>query len=85
MRVLVTGGLGFIGSHIVNRYVDMGWEVHCLDSVEVCRRTRHLREVGQDLEIFLASIRAIVDEPLVVSHVLPDVAHEARGIWNEFL
>ena len=33
-KVLVTGGLGFIGSHIVNRYVDMGWEVHCLDSVE---------------------------------------------------
>ena len=31
-KVLVTGGLGFIGSHIVNRYVDMGWEVHCLDS-----------------------------------------------------
>jgi len=33
-KVLVTGGLGFIGSHIVNRYVDMGWEVHCLDSME---------------------------------------------------
>ena len=33
-KVLVTGGLGFIGSHIVNRYVEMGWEVHCLDSVE---------------------------------------------------
>ncbi len=33
-KVLVTGGLGFVGSHIVNRYVDMGWEVHCLDSVE---------------------------------------------------
>ncbi len=31
MRVLVTGGLGFIGSHVVDRLVDAGHEVRVLD------------------------------------------------------
>lgn len=33
MRVLVTGGLGFIGSHLVDRLVDGGHDVVVLDSV----------------------------------------------------
>jgi nucleoside-diphosphate-sugar epimerase len=27
MRILVTGGVGFIGSHIVNRLPSAGWSV----------------------------------------------------------
>ncbi len=33
MRVLVTGGAGFIGSHIVDQLVDLGWEVVSLDAL----------------------------------------------------
>lgn len=33
MRILVTGGAGFIGSHLVDRYVDMGHEVIVLDDL----------------------------------------------------
>ena len=33
MRVLVTGGAGFVGSHIVDRYVDMGYDVHIVDNL----------------------------------------------------
>ncbi|MCS7142384.1 MAG: GDP-mannose 4,6-dehydratase [Aigarchaeota archaeon] len=32
MRVLVTGGLGFIGSHIVEYYLKKGWRVTILDN-----------------------------------------------------
>lgn len=32
MRVLVTGGAGFIGSHLCDRLVDMGHQVVCLDN-----------------------------------------------------
>ena len=31
MRVLVTGGAGFIGSHLCEYFLDKGWEVVCMD------------------------------------------------------
>jgi dTDP-L-rhamnose 4-epimerase len=34
MRVLITGGAGFIGSHLVDRFLQMGYDVHVLDSLE---------------------------------------------------
>ncbi|WP_442542452.1 NAD-dependent epimerase/dehydratase family protein [Arthrobacter sp. KN11-1C] len=34
MRLLVTGGAGFIGSHIVDAAVARGWEVRILDSLD---------------------------------------------------
>jgi hypothetical protein len=37
MRVLVTGGAGFIGSHTVDRLVSLGHEVRILDSLEKAR------------------------------------------------
>lgn len=34
MRVLITGGAGFIGSHLADRFLRDGWEVRILDSLE---------------------------------------------------
>lgn len=47
MRVLVTGGCGFIGHHTVRRLVEMGHDVHVLD---ICDRT------AVNLEIVKATI-----------------------------
>ncbi|WP_148883768.1 NAD-dependent epimerase/dehydratase family protein [Thermococcus aciditolerans] len=33
MKVLVTGGVGFIGSHLVDRLMELGWEVRVLDDL----------------------------------------------------
>lgn len=32
-RVLITGGLGFMGSHLADRYAALGWDVLCLDNL----------------------------------------------------
>ena len=32
-RVLVTGGAGFIGSHVAQRLHSLGWDTHVLDSL----------------------------------------------------
>lgn len=31
-KAVVTGGAGFLGSHLCRRLVEEGWDVHCLDS-----------------------------------------------------
>ncbi|WP_098743411.1 NAD-dependent epimerase/dehydratase family protein [Paenibacillus sp. EZ-K15] len=33
MKMVVTGGAGFIGSHLVNRLVNQGYEVHVIDNL----------------------------------------------------
>jgi len=38
MRILVTGGAGFIGSNVVNRFVDLGHEVAILDNLITGKR-----------------------------------------------
>ncbi len=38
MRILITGGAGFIGSHVQDRYVDLGHEVTVLDNFATGRR-----------------------------------------------
>jgi UDP-glucose 4-epimerase len=38
VRILVTGGAGFIGSHVVDRFVALGHEVAVLDNLSTGRR-----------------------------------------------
>lgn len=36
MKCLVTGGAGFIGSHIIQRLLHLGYDVLCLDNMDPC-------------------------------------------------
>jgi UDP-glucose 4-epimerase len=38
MRILVTGGAGFIGSHVVEAYLAAGHQVEVLDNLATGRR-----------------------------------------------
>ncbi|MFD6284744.1 UDP-glucuronic acid decarboxylase family protein [Streptomyces sp. NPDC060205] len=45
-RVLVTGGAGFIGSHLCERLIDDGHEVICLDNLFTGRRSNMAKLLG---------------------------------------
>lgn len=51
-KALVTGGAGFIGSHIVDRLVDMGIETTVIDDLSMGRR----QNVSQKAELIVGSI-----------------------------
>ncbi|WJI23595.1 SDR family oxidoreductase [Thermosynechococcus sp. B0] len=46
MRILVTGGAGFIGSHLVDRLMEAGHEVICLDNYFTSTKRNILRWMG---------------------------------------
>ncbi|MFL5494491.1 MAG: UDP-glucuronic acid decarboxylase family protein [Gemmatimonadales bacterium] len=63
MRILVTGGAGFIGSHLCERLLNEGNEVLCLDNFFTGRRENieHLLERGE-----FKIMRQDVTEPIYV-------------------
>ncbi len=72
MRVLVTGGAGFIGSHIVERLLAAGDDVAVLDNLSTGRRENippGARFFHVDLRDREATLRALADfRPDAVSH-----------------
>lgn len=61
MRILVTGGAGFIGSHLIDRLMDQGHDVLCLDNFY----TGHKRNVLKWMDHpYFELIRHDITEPI---------------------
>ena len=47
MRAVVTGGNGFIGSHLVDELINLGWEVVVIDDLSAeCNDKFYFNEMG---------------------------------------
>ncbi len=71
MRIVVTGGAGFIGSNIVDAYLERGHEVHVLDDLSTGQR-RNLNPKAELHEVDIADPQAArlieVTKPDALSH-----------------
>jgi UDP-glucose 4-epimerase len=71
MRILVTGGAGFIGSHIVDAFVEAGHDVAVVDNLATGRRSNVNRAARlYEVDIHAREFERIVADfrPEVISH-----------------
>lgn len=72
--VLVTGGAGFIGSHLVDAYIERGWSVIVIDNLS----TGDLRNVNSRAVLHALDIR---DAAPIIASTKPDlVSHHAAQV-----
>lgn len=55
-RVLVTGGAGFIGSHLCDRLIDLGCDVSIADNLGTEQRLQQLKAAGQNVNVFFGDL-----------------------------
>ena len=69
MKILVTGGAGFIGSHVVDAYVTAGHEVAVLDSMATGRE----ENVNPSVRLYRADVRDFSRVQQAIGDFRPDV------------
>jgi UDP-glucose 4-epimerase len=75
-RVLVTGGAGFIGSHIAEAYQAAGWEVTALDDLSRGKAA----QVPQGVPLIVADIRSEAAREAVATGKFDVLNHHAAQI-----
>ncbi len=71
MKILVTGGAGFIGSHIVDSYIADGHTVVVIDNLS----TGHIKDINNSAKFYLLDVRSkevekvfSIEKPDIVNH-----------------
>jgi UDP-glucuronate 4-epimerase len=82
MNILITGGAGFIGSHLCERMVEAGHKVTCIDDFNTYyspeRKWQHLAAIRNEIEIIEGDIRdAILVERTFAKGRFDQVVHIA--------
>ncbi len=76
MRIVVTGGAGFIGSHLCDALLDRGNEVLCVDNFLTGRRA-HLDEMGARGEERFSLLEHNVSETIQIDGPVDAIYHMA--------
>lgn len=79
-RVLVTGGAGFIGSHIVEAYLAAGWEVTALDDLSRGKAS----QVPAGVPLIVADIRSDLARTTLATGGFDVLNHHAAQIDVRF-
>lgn len=79
MKALVTGGAGFLGSHLCTKLINEGHEVYCLDSFV----TSSPKNLNKHVELIIDRVDGITDLP-VVDWIFHLASPAAPGDINAF-
>ena len=71
MKILVTGGAGFIGSHVVDAYVAAGHEVAVLDSLATGRE----ENVNPAARLYRADVRNLAQVQQAIGQFRPEIVN----------
>jgi len=89
MRVLVTGGAGFIGANLIKRLVNEGHDVVSIDNYSTGKKENEQKEcVYYDLDISNNPIESVVGKQDLVFHlaararILPSIQNPAYTLMN---
>jgi nucleoside-diphosphate-sugar epimerase len=80
MRILVTGGTGFTGSHLVRRLLNDGHEVYAIDNAEGLF-FQELKGLGAHLDLGSVADRAFCEK--VVAWSRPEVVHHLAAAFRQ--
>ena len=76
MRVLVTGGAGFLGSHLVDSLVELGDEVVVLDDLS----RGHRSQIDSSARFVQGDVRSSEDWEKACQNFKPEVIHHLAAI-----
>ena len=80
MRILVTGGAGFIGSHIVDTYIEAGHEVFVVDDLSTGKIANlHPRAHFLHADILDLAVRKLISA--VMRNTCGRTVPQRRLIW----
>ncbi len=86
MRVLITGGAGFIGSNLAEHFLRNGHQVRILDDLSrpgTESNLHHLRSVAGELEFLNADIRDYEKCEMAVSDVRSRLSSGSSGCRDD--
>jgi UDP-glucose 4-epimerase len=75
-RVLVTGGAGFIGSHVADVFLGAGWDVTVLDNLSRGRR----QNVPPGAEFLLLDVGSVEARELIAARRFEVISHHAAQV-----
>ena len=63
-KILITGGAGFIGSHLAEKYLEMGYQVYIIDNLSTgsLNNIKHIQNATQYKDRFHVTIDTIFNE-----------------------
>lgn len=89
MRILITGGAGFIGSHLAEAYLKNGHEIYIIDdlSTGTLNNLEHLKRNGEYQEGLFVHVDSILNRDLMIELVgTCDVVHHmAAAVGVEYI